>query len=241
VHGLRTGVGGDGLDCLGNAHRQNPALMEGVTQARVVEAQITCYRVNLPLRPYPDTVNGVLDLVEQGEPITRIARVALGHQRGKDKTGCWFRYDAGLSAKLRGTIALPFDNGGNGGIVGIDQFIVAQLLALGQPCGLFTDVFMVAHRRGEGKGETLTRGLTQGERLCEALLGLEGKGLDRLTECKELLFSVSHQFDEDMPLAAAASAKTTHDLRENLREVSGLVLERGGPGTALRDDVVDER
>ena len=55
-------------------------------------------------------------------------------------------------------------------------------------------------------------------------LGLEGKGLERLTECKELLFSVSHQFDEDMPLAAAASAKTTHDLREDLGEVSGLVL-----------------
>ena len=75
----------------------------------------------------------------------------------------------------------------------------------------------------------MTRGLTQGERLCEALLGLEGKGFDRLTECKELLFSVSHQLDEDMPVAATASAKTTHDLRESLREVSGLVLERGGP------------
>jgi hypothetical protein len=55
------------------------------------------------------------------------------------------------------------------------------------------------------------------------------------------LFSVSYQLDEDMPLAATAAAKTTHDLRENLREVAGLVLEGGGPGTALRDDVVDER
>ena len=100
---------------------------------------------------------------------------------------------------------------------------------------------MVAHRRSEGQGETLTLGLTQGARLCEALVGLEGKGLDRLTEGKELLFSVSHQFDEDMPLAAAASAKTTHDLREFLRETSGLALERRGPVTALRDDVVDER
>ena len=92
---------------------------------------------------------------------------------------------------------------------------------------------MVAHRRGEGKGETLTLGLTQGERLFEALLGLEGKGFDRLTECKELLFSVAHQLDEDMPLAATASAKTPHDLCEFLREVSGLALERGGPVTAL--------
>ena len=44
---------------------------------------------------------------------------------------------------------------------------------------------MVAHRRGEGKGETLTRGLTQGKRLCEVLLGLEGR-CDRLTQGKEL-------------------------------------------------------
>jgi hypothetical protein len=100
---------------------------------------------------------------------------------------------------------------------------------------------MVAHRRGEGQGETLTLSLTQGERLCETLLGREGKGFDRLTECQELLLRVSHQFDEDMPLAATASAKTTHDLRECLREVSGLALERGGPVTALCNDVVDER
>ena len=44
-----------------------------------------------------------------------------------------------------------------------------------------------------------------------------------------------------MPLAATAAAKTTHDLRECLREIAGLALERGGPVTALRDNVVDER
>lgn len=52
---------------------------------------------------------------------------------------------------------------------------------------------------------------------------------------------MSYQLDEDMSLAATASAKTTHDLREFLREALGLALERGGPVTALRDDVVDER
>ena len=108
------------------------------------------------------------------------------HQSGKDKTGCWFRGDAGLSAKLHGTIALPFENGGNGGIVGIDQFIMAQLFALGQPCGLFPDGFMVAHRRGEGKGELLTLGLTQGTRLVEASMALRAKiliGAPRARSC----------------------------------------------------------
>jgi hypothetical protein len=106
---------------------------------------------------------------------------------------------------------------------------------------LLPDVFMVAHRRGEGKGETLTLGLSQGARLYEVLLGLEGKDFNRLTECKELVCSVSYQLDADMPLAAAASAQTTHDLREFLHETSGLALERRGPVTALRDDAVDER
>ena len=100
---------------------------------------------------------------------------------------------------------------------------------------------MVAHRHGEGKGETLTLGLTQGERLFEALFGLEGKEFDWLAACQELLFSMSHQLDEDMPLAATAAAKTPHDLGEFLREASGLALECGGPVTARRDDVVDDR
>ncbi len=76
---------------------------------------------------------------------------------------------------------------------------VAQLLALGQPYGLLTDVFMVAHRRGEGKGEALTLCLTQCARLFEALFGVEGKSCDRLTAGKDLLFRVLHQLDEAMP------------------------------------------
>ena len=52
---------------------------------------------------------------------------------------------------------------------------------------------MVAHRRGEGKGELLTLGLTQGTRLVEALYGLEGQDFDRRTEGQELLFRVAHQ------------------------------------------------
>src|SRR5262249_41543255 len=146
----------------------------------------------------------------------------------------------GLAAKLHRTIALAFENRGNGGIVGIDQFRVAQLLAVGQPSGLVTDGGMVMHRRGEGQGETLTLARTQRAGLFEALLGLESKGVDRRTEGQELLFRVAYQLDIDLALTATASAKTTHDLCEFLCEASGLALERGGPATALRDDVVDE-
>src|SRR5262249_16622636 len=202
---------------------------------------ITRDRVSLPPRAGPNTVDGVLDPLEQRQSITRVARIALWHQRGKDKTGGGFRSNARLSAKLRRTIALTFENGSNGGIVGIDQFCVAQLLAVGQPGRLVTDGYMAVHRRGEGKSETLTLGLGQRAGLVETPFGLEGKGVDRLTECQELVFRVAHRLNEDLPLAATASAKATHDLCECLREVSGLALERGGPVTALRDDGVDER
>jgi hypothetical protein len=64
--------------------------------------------------------------------------------------------------------------------------------------------------------------------------------LDRLTECKELLFRLSHQLDENLPVSSTASSKTTHDLFEFLREVSGLALELGSPLATLLGDVVDE-
>jgi hypothetical protein len=99
---------------------------------------------------------------------------------------------------------------------------------------------MVAHRCGEHQAETLVLSITQGDGVCEALLGLESKGLDRLTECKELLFRLSHQLDENLPVSSTASSKTTHDLFEFLREVSGLALELGSPLATLLGDVVDE-
>jgi hypothetical protein len=99
---------------------------------------------------------------------------------------------------------------------------------------------MVAHRCGERQAETLVLSITQGDGVCEALLGLESKGLDRLTECKELLFRLSHQLNENLPMSSTASSKTTHDLLEFLREVSGLALELGSPLATLLGDVVDE-
>ena len=139
-------MGLDRFDGLGDAHAQNATRMEGLPHHGIVEAQISCYRVHLPLWPCVDALNRVLDLVKQGQHITGIARIAWGHEVGEDKTGRGFRDDAGLSAKLRWAIALAFDNRGNGGIIGIDKFAVAELLALGQLGGLFPDVGMVAHR-----------------------------------------------------------------------------------------------
>jgi hypothetical protein len=181
-----------------------------------------------------------LHLVEQGQHITRIAGIALGHQIGKEKTARGLRCDPGLSAKLRGTIALAFDNGGNCGVVGVHHLTVTELFARGQSVGLFAEVLMVAHRCGERQAETLVLRITQGDGVFEALLGLESKGFDWLTECQELLFRLSHQLDEHLPVSSTAAAKPTHDLFECLREVAGLALELGRPRATLLGDVVDE-
>jgi hypothetical protein len=184
--------------------------------------------------------HGPLDLVKQGQHITRITRIALRDEVGKDKTSRGFGGEAGLAAKLRRAIALAFDNRRNGGIVGIDQFTVPEFLACGQALGLLTDAVMVAHGCREGERETFPLGLTQGTPVFEALLGLEAQGFDGRTEGQELAFSVAYQLDEDVPLPSTAAAKTTHDLLQCLREVAGLALELGGPGATLRGDVVNE-
>jgi hypothetical protein len=53
------------------------------------------------------------------------------------------------------------------------------------------------------------------------------------------LCRLSHQRDENVPVSSTASSKTTHDLCECLREVSGLALELGSPLAPLLGDVVD--
>ncbi len=124
---LRTGVRFDGLDTFGDANRQNAALMERLTQHCVIEAQITRHRVDMAPWSCLDALDGPLDLVEQGQHIPGIARIALGHKVGKEETRGRFRDDTGLSAKLRRAIALAFDNGSNRGIVGIDKFTKASV------------------------------------------------------------------------------------------------------------------
>src|ERR1700730_13243695 len=169
---LRTGVRFDGLDTFRDANRQNAALMECLTQHCVIEAQITRNRVDMAPWSCLDALGGPLDLVEQGQHIPGIARIARGHKVGKDETRGRFRDDTGLSAKLRRAIALAFDNGSNRGIVGIDKFTVAELLAWGEPRRLPADVLMGAHRRAQLTSKTLALGLTQRLCLFKTLLGL---------------------------------------------------------------------
>jgi hypothetical protein len=73
---------------------------------------------------------------------------------------------------VRRAIALAFEDGRDGEIVGIDQFTVTEFLAVDEPCGLLADVRMVAQRRGERIGATLALGIAQRRRLGKKVLRL---------------------------------------------------------------------
>ena len=85
---------------------------------------------------------------------------------------------AKIKPPVRGTIALALHNGGNGGIMGIDDFTVGQLLALGQPPRLRADVPMRFLRRAQVSGQALPRGHAQMGGLLEGLVGLLRQGSD---------------------------------------------------------------
>src|SRR5512145_785564 len=123
--------------------------MERLTQHRIIDAKVPRNRVEPELGRGLDTLDSALDLVEQGQHIPGIAWIALRNKVGKDKTRRRLRHEAGLTAKLRWAIALAFEDGGDGGIIGVDNFTMAELLALGEPPRLGADMLMGAHSSGQ--------------------------------------------------------------------------------------------
>ncbi len=194
----------------------------------------------LPLGPSLDTLDGALDLGDQRQTIARVARIALGRAVGKDKTGRWVRRDAGLAAKLCRAIALAFDHGGHGGIVGVHHLTVAALLALGEPGGLGAQVRRVAHGHRQRTSEPLTLGLTQRRRLCKTRLGLLAKGCDGFPQFQALVCGVAHELDENVPLAATTSAQAPPHFFARLPQDVDVAVELGGAAAALLRDVGDE-
>ena len=236
-HLFRAKVRVDRLNRLGDADRENPSAMERLTQRGVIDAKIPGHRIDREPRWCPDTVDSLLHLVDEGQHITGIARIALRYPAGKDKARRGLREDAGLPTKLGRAIALAFHDGGDGRIIGIDEFTVAEFFPVGELGGLLTDVRMAAHRHVERLGQTLARGVAQCCRLCKELLGLLLKRIDGLAKLQELLFSVAYQFHEDVPVSSALATKAPHDFFHLLVESVGLALQLRGPAAAPLDDL----
>ena len=130
VLGRRRGV--DRRDGLWDADGQNAPRMEGLTQGGIIDPKIARHRVDLEQLWRADAVDGTVDLVEQGQHIAEIARVAPWYVVGKDKARGRFRDNTRLSTELGGAIALAFQDGGDGQVIRINELTVAELLALGE-------------------------------------------------------------------------------------------------------------
>jgi hypothetical protein len=234
-------MGLDGLNGFGDANREYTSCVERLTQCRVIDAEVARHRVDPESLGCLDVCNRSLDFRQEGQDRAGIARSPFWHVVRKDKARGRVRHDAGLAAKLRGTIALAFEDGSDSESVGIDQFAVTQFLAVGEPCGLLAEVCMAAHRSVERLGDTLALGVTQGRRLVQEVLGLLPKRGNRLSKLQELLFRLAHQFYKDLTLPTALAAKAPHDFFQLLVELLGLTREDRGSAATLLGDVFDER
>ena len=88
-------------------------------------------------------------LVTKGSTYTGITGIAHGQMPGKDKARRRLGDNPGLAAELGGAMAFAFANGRNRGIVRVDNFAVAQRLALRQSAGLGCDPLMRLERGRE--------------------------------------------------------------------------------------------
>src|SRR5262245_10352015 len=110
----------DGLDRLGDTHREYTLCVERLTQRLVMDAEVTRHRLDPEALRCLDVCNRPLDFGHQGQDIARIARISFRHAVRKDKTRGRVRRDTGLAAKLCRTIALAFEDGSDSEIIGID-------------------------------------------------------------------------------------------------------------------------
>jgi hypothetical protein len=231
----------DGFDRLGDAHREDAPGMECLPQRLIIDAEVTRPRMDPEALRCRDACHRLLDCVQEGQDIAGIARIPCGYAVCKDKARGRVRHDAGLTAKLRGTIAFPFEDGSAREIVGIDQLTVQQLLAMGEPGGLRADVGMAAQCRVERLSDTLALGVTERRRLVQEMLGLLPQCGNGLAKLQELLLRVAHQLYQDPALTTALAAKAPHDFFQLLVELLGLTRENRGSAAALVRDVFDER
>ena len=201
-----------GLNGLGDANREYGSLMERLPQRRIIDAEITRHRMDLAPWGGPDTLDGPLDLVEQGQHITGIARIALRDSVRKDEPRGGLRHQAGFAAKLGGAIALAFEDRGHGGIVGIHDFTVGEFFALGEAGGLSTNGRMSAHRRVEFTGEPRALGVAQRAREGKEVLSLLPQCIDGLATFEQQQLRLAYQFHEHMALPPTLAAKAPHHL-----------------------------
>jgi len=106
--------------------------MPGLTQGRIMHAELPSHGMDREPPGEADTVDGLLDLGHHGQNVTGSARMARWHPGGKDTAGRGFQEPPRLAAKLGWAMAFAFEDRRNGSVVGMDDLAVGQPLALDQ-------------------------------------------------------------------------------------------------------------
>lgn len=141
-HLLRGGYGSDRFNGVRNPHRENAPGVQRLTQLHVVEGQVARHRMDRQGGLPRDPCDGLLDFVDQRQRIAGITGIAHRQVESQDKTRCRLGDDARLPTALDWAVALAFENGGNGEIIGTHNFALTLLLALGQLTRLFINLLM---------------------------------------------------------------------------------------------------
>jgi hypothetical protein len=214
--------------------------MQRLAQLSVIDPEISAQGVDLQALGGFDEVDGPVHLVEHGQHIARITRIALGYPIRKDKAGSGLGEQTGFATKLGRTIAFAFDDGGNGGVIRIDDFTLGELFALGEALRLLGDLPMRVAGGFQVTKQALTLRLTQGAVLVQERFGVLAPGLYVTAQVQQVLFGLTHQCDEDLALAPALTAKASHDLLQGLVQRMSRGLQSRGWDRALLAEALDE-
>jgi hypothetical protein len=141
-HLLRGGYGSDRFDGVRNPHREDAPGVQRLAQLYLIESQGARHRMDCQGGLPRDPCDGLLDFVDQRQRIAGITGITHRQVDSQDETRCRLGDDARLPTELDRAVALAFENGGNGEIIGTDNFALLLVLALGQLTRLFTNLLM---------------------------------------------------------------------------------------------------
>ena len=213
--------------------------MQGLTPLDVIDSQIPAQRVDPQAVGGGDEVNGALHLVEHGQHRARGTWIAGGHPVGEDEAGSGLRHDTGVAAKLGGAVALACDDGGNRWVLGMDDFALGKLVALGEALRLLGDMPLRGAGSLEVPQQALALGRAPGAVVVQELSGLLHPALHGITQLAQVPLGCAHQLDKDFALASALAAKAAQDLFQGLAQCLSLDAQGLGRRGALTRDRLD--
>ena len=199
--------------------------MQCLAQGGVIERQIAGQRVDGRGGARPDPGHRLLHLVEHGLHRAGITRMAHGQMPGNHKTGRWLGNHARLTPELGRAVAFALANGGDGGIVRIDDLAVGQGLPLRQPAGLVRDPAMRLERGQELGLQTPLLLVRQLRRAVQACVGGLRQRHDLLAQLQQWRLRLADQCHKDLPHPPALATKAAHHPLEAVLESLGSFLE----------------